>query len=291
MTRTTDTTPPSATAQQAVATTDGKARTFTMEIDINATPDEVWRALTDAGELVRWFPLQARVTPGQGGTMFWGWDERWAWESRIDGWEPGKRLTLVEERPAFDAKGDPLPDPPHKLAMEFTLETHAGKTRLRLVHSGFGRGANWDDELESVSAGWQFELRSLRHYVEHYRGRDRFHAVAHGVTPLPVDAIWRELLKPDALIVSTGTLSPDERCTIVAPDGDRLTGLVAWHKPHADLSILVDNFDGGIFRIATWRAAGQTGVQVWLTTYDARHQPRLRAVARHAQALVDRLAT
>ena len=29
-------------------------RTFTAAIDINATPDEVWRALTDAGELVRW---------------------------------------------------------------------------------------------------------------------------------------------------------------------------------------------------------------------------------------------
>ncbi len=39
MTRTTDTTPP--TARQAVATTDAQARTFTMEIDINATPEDV----------------------------------------------------------------------------------------------------------------------------------------------------------------------------------------------------------------------------------------------------------
>ena len=71
-------------------------RTFTAAIDINATPDEVWRALTDAGELVRWFPLQARVTPGAGGKMFWGWDNHWAWESDIDVWEPGKRLRLLE---------------------------------------------------------------------------------------------------------------------------------------------------------------------------------------------------
>jgi uncharacterized protein YndB with AHSA1/START domain len=291
MTRTTDTTPrsPSPAARQAVATTDAQARTFTMEIDINATPEDVWRALTDGRELVRWFPLQARVTPGEGGTMFWGWDERWAWESRIEGWEPGKRLTLVENRPAFDAKGDPLPDPAHTLAMEFTIETHAGQTRVRLVHSGFGRGANWDDELESVSAGWQFELRSLRHYVEQYKGRDRFQALAHGVTPLTMDVVWHELLKPDAFAIASGALRIDERCTIVTPAGDRLTGIVAWHKPQADLSILVDNLDGGIFRIATWRAAGQTGVQVWLTTYDARHQPQLRAVAGHAQVLIDHL--
>jgi uncharacterized protein YndB with AHSA1/START domain len=38
-----------------------------MSIDINATPENVWRALTGAGELMRWFPLQARVTPGTGG--------------------------------------------------------------------------------------------------------------------------------------------------------------------------------------------------------------------------------
>ena len=54
------------------ATTDTKRRSFSMSIDIDATPEEVWRALTDAGELMRWFPLQARVTPGKGGSVFWG---------------------------------------------------------------------------------------------------------------------------------------------------------------------------------------------------------------------------
>jgi uncharacterized protein YndB with AHSA1/START domain len=281
MTRVTDTT---------VAKTDAAARTFTMEIDVNATPEDVWRALTEAGELVRWFPLQARVTPSKGGKMFWGWDQRWAWESTIDEWEAGKRLTLVEHRPAFDAEGNPLSDPPHRLAMEFTLETHAGATRLRLVHSGFGRGDNWDDELDSVSSGWQFELRSLRHYVERHKGRDRLHALAHGVTPLPIDAIWRELMKPGAFALVSGSLSAEERCTIATAGPERLSGVVAWHKPQADLSIVVDELDGGLFRIATWRAAGQAGVQVWLTTYETRHQPTIRTIASRAQTLVDRLA-
>ena len=54
------------------ATTDTKRRSFSMSIDIDATPEEVWRALTDAGELMRWFPLQARVTPGKGGSRVLG---------------------------------------------------------------------------------------------------------------------------------------------------------------------------------------------------------------------------
>ena len=59
--------------------------------------------------------------------MFWGWDDHWAWESHIETWEPNKRLTLVENRPAFDVNGKALPGPAHRLAMEFTIETHGGR--------------------------------------------------------------------------------------------------------------------------------------------------------------------
>lgn len=34
----------------------------------------VWRALTEAEELTRWFPLQARVTPGEGGEIWMSWN-------------------------------------------------------------------------------------------------------------------------------------------------------------------------------------------------------------------------
>ncbi|HJX88276.1 MAG TPA: SRPBCC domain-containing protein, partial [Gemmatimonadales bacterium] len=72
-------------------------RAFEMALEIAATPDEVWRALTQAEELVRWFPMDARVTPGVGGTMLWNWGEGQDWESRIDVWEPGRRLRLVQD--------------------------------------------------------------------------------------------------------------------------------------------------------------------------------------------------
>ncbi|MBI4420506.1 MAG: SRPBCC domain-containing protein, partial [Gemmatimonadetes bacterium] len=154
-----------------------KPRAFEMTLDIEASREDVWRALTEAEELMRWFPLEARITPGQGGSMFWSWGERWDWENRIEVWEPGRRLRLVEDeaRP-YDAEGHPLPDglvQPARIAIEFTLETHRGKTRLRLVHSGFGRGDVWDNELDSISEGWQSELRSLRHYLQHHGGKNR----------------------------------------------------------------------------------------------------------------------
>jgi uncharacterized protein YndB with AHSA1/START domain len=39
-------------------------RVFEMSLDIAADPASVWNALTEAEELIRWFPLQADVKPG-----------------------------------------------------------------------------------------------------------------------------------------------------------------------------------------------------------------------------------
>ena len=43
-------------------------------------------------------------------------------------------------------------------------------TTLRLVHSGFGPGADFDEEYDGISQGWPVELRSLRHYLENHAG-------------------------------------------------------------------------------------------------------------------------
>jgi uncharacterized protein YndB with AHSA1/START domain len=260
-----------------------------MSLAIAATPEDVWRALTDAGELMRWFPLQARVTPGKGGSVFWGWDQHWAWESHIEVWEPGHLLRLVESRPAFDASGEPLPGPSQQLAMEFTIEAHGANTTLRIVHSGFGDGASWDDELESVSAGWQFELRGLRHYLEHHKGRDRHHATAQIVTSFGTSEVWKRLLSPAAFVVTSGSLAQDECVVIRSATGDQFSGTVAWHNTGRDLFIRVDDLNDGVFRLSTWRAGGQTGLQVWLTTYDPRHSDRVRVFGARTKELLARL--
>lgn len=264
-------------------------RTFTAAIDINATPDEVWRALTDAGELVRWFPLQARVTPGAGGKTFWGWDSHWAWESDIDVWEPGKRLRLLENRPAFDASGKPMPGPRQQLAMEFTLEPREGGTTIRIVHSGFGEGASWDDELDSVSAGWQFELRGLRHYLERHKGRDRHYASIQRVTSLGMSEVWTRLLSREAFEIVDGEIALDAHLAIAFATGERITGSVAWHNPERDLFVRVADLSDGLFRLSTWRADGATGLQIWMVTYDPRHAPRVDRFGQQVGPLVNRL--
>jgi uncharacterized protein YndB with AHSA1/START domain len=268
-------------------------RAFEMALDLAATPDDVWRALTTAEELVRWFPLGARVTPGAGGTMWWDWGEGEGWESQIEAWEPCRRLRMVQEedRP-YDAEGRPLPageSELSRLAMEFTLETHQGKTRLRLVHSGFGQGAAWDNELDGITEGWQAELRSLRHYLERHPGEDRYPGRARLTTAMPRTEAWNCLLGPGGFVVTPTNPKEGETYTVTTPGGQRFSGTVQLHLPRQTLAGTVAELDDGWFRLITWTdATGATGVLAWVSTY----RDRREAVDRFredAQATLERL--
>ncbi len=67
-------------------------RAIEKEITIRATADAVWKALTDAGELVRWFAPEARVTPGPGGAIFVSWGPGMEGEQKISLWEKAKSI-------------------------------------------------------------------------------------------------------------------------------------------------------------------------------------------------------
>jgi uncharacterized protein YndB with AHSA1/START domain len=270
---------------------DDKVRAFEMAIDIDAAPEDVWRALTDAGELVRWFPLQARVTPGPGGTMSWSWGDAWQWDTKIDAWEPRRRLRLVQDRARpYDADGRPLPEgtaKPARIALEITLESHAGRTRVRLVHSGFERGAGWDDEFDGISGGWQFELRSLAYYLSRHHGRDRHAALACASTPAPRDVAWKRIVGPEGYRIDAPALEEGGPYTVTAPDGERFSGTILCALPGRQFAGTVRELDDGIFRVETWRGGGQTGVMVWLATYGSERE-RVDGFERRAQAVLDR---
>jgi uncharacterized protein YndB with AHSA1/START domain len=105
-------------------------RRIEKEIEIAASVDEVWKALTDSKELVKWFPLEARVTPGVGGKAFLSWGPDCEGEAEIVAWEPGKKFAWKE----------------NMALVEWTLEARGGKTILRLVQIGFVGNADWENE-------------------------------------------------------------------------------------------------------------------------------------------------
>src|SRR5215471_15579426 len=69
-----------------------KTRSQTHEIEIDAPIEAVWKAISEAEEITRWFCEEARVIPGEGGSYWISWGEGQGAESRIDVWDPPRRL-------------------------------------------------------------------------------------------------------------------------------------------------------------------------------------------------------
>lgn len=263
-----------------------------MEVDLEAALEDAWRALTDARELTRWFPLAAKVDGRPGGTMVWDWGEKFHWATRIEVWEPPRRLRLVQdvERP-HDVGGKPLTDgsiASSSIAMEFTLETHRGKTRLRLVHSGFGEGAAWDDELEGVRNGWAFELRGLGHYLARHRGKNRYVGWGNGSSRASHSAVWQRLLGPGGYEIDEAALTAGQPFAVRTPDGTRLTGIVRLHHPVREFVGTVQELDDGVLRLATWSGGGAVGVSLWVATWSPAHERQVLALGAAGQDFLDR---
>lgn len=137
------------------------SREVVKETFIKATTDEVWEALTTASELTRWFPIDARVEPGLGGSIWISWGEGASGEAPITAWEPGRRFGWTEHRGAV------------KLAVDFYIEPGDGGSIVRLVQSGFGDGREWDDEFHMVTGGWAYFTAHLKWYLEQHPGIPR----------------------------------------------------------------------------------------------------------------------
>ena len=205
---------------------------------IDAPVDAVWKALTDATELTRWFPLSARVTPGAGGVIRMRWDEGYDADSAIEIWNPNRHLRI----------GFPH-HPPVLLATDYHLESERGRTILRVVTSGFGEGNDWDDWYAGVSAGWDFELRGLKHYLEHHRGKDRLVASARQALSISRESAWERLTGPGGWLERTG-----------------LTGATLLRTPPVQLVMTVDQYNNGILRI---ELEFGNRVIAWLATWGA----------------------
>ena len=258
-------------------------RAFDFTIDIDAAPDAVWRALTDAEELVRWFPLRAAVTPGPGGSITWKWEDSWDWTTRIDRWEPARLLRLVQDYSPSNSVA------PATVAIEFKLESHRGQTRLRMVHSGFGEGAAWDNELDSISEGWPSELRSLKLYLERHRGRDRTVGRVQVSVPLPRETVWARLTGPDGLNLTPVEPQAGSDFTITVPGGPILRGNVAVALPQRSLTGIIPELETALLRLVSWsQPDGKSGAWIWLATYTNDPQPAGK-FERSARQMVERL--
>jgi hypothetical protein len=209
------------------------------------------------------------VTPGLGGSIWLSWAGEWEGDSRIEIWDPPRRPRSVSQLPPFDAEGKPLQGPaPQPIAVDYVLEGQGGVTRLRLTHSGFGPGAEWDDEVEGVTRGWAFELRSLRHYLTRHHGRPRHVAWVRATSPLSSAEAWERLAQGYLGGFRADGRSEGDAYDLRTAAGDSIGGRVQAVLP-GGFAGTAEAFGDGLFRAWVDSAAGRRLVQVWLSAWDA----------------------
>ncbi len=240
-------------------------RQFALHLDIHAPRDAVWRALTEAREIERWFAPTAVSDQRAGGRMVWQWGEQHTWRQTIEVFEPGQHLRSRYESGVPDGKGGHRP-----LFVDFHLEGSGGTTTLRLVHSGFGPDAQFDAEFDGISGGWPVELRSLRLYLERHRGRDRQLAWRARSVAATADAAWQRLTGAGGLAVAAlTTLREGAAYTLDVPVAGTITGTALFSPSAREFSGTADNLGGGFLRVHCEHWGGATQVWLWLALYGA----------------------
>lgn len=121
-----------------------------------SSPRRVFAALTEPGELVRWFLSEATLEPRSGGPFAFTWLEGYHMESRL--------LELRKHRSVTFRWVDALPRGGTAVTRaRFQIGKKGKGTLLRLRHSGFRDAAHYAE----CSARWAYYLTNLKSVLDH----------------------------------------------------------------------------------------------------------------------------
>ena len=249
--------------------TDSKSRTRSHEheLNIDASPETVWKAITSTEELVNWFPLQADVKPGAGGNLTYIWPPDMTGICRIEEWEPPRHLRTSWMEPASPEGSTGTERRP--LAVDWFIEGKGGRTVLRLVHSGFGPDAKWDEDFEGTRRGWTFELGSLKHYLERHAGQKRRVFRVRRPVKTGASQVWERFTGPDGIIREgkLDSLGVGDNYRIVLAGGDEVKGVVRMNMPPDEFAGTVENHNNGLMRFGFENCGGRPEAHIWLSTW------------------------
>lgn len=136
----------------------GVSRRIDKEAFLPRSAERVFAALTNQDELRRWFSREARFEPVRGASYRFS-DPNWA------GGIAGCGRVLAVSPPdglALTWHWDPELPPTELLLL---LEPAPQGVRLRLVHSGWGTGAEFNRAFEEIDEGWEDALFLLHRYL------------------------------------------------------------------------------------------------------------------------------
>lgn len=136
------------------------------EMVLPAPPQRVWRALTQADQLSKWFGTGASVDLRVGGRISFEW-EQFADQAPGEIEEIDEPRRFVFRWHPFGHMKDVQVDPSLRTRVEFDLEPHDEGTKIRVRETGF---ASLPEAIaarshEDNAGGWTSELNDLLEYL------------------------------------------------------------------------------------------------------------------------------
>jgi len=228
-------------------------RSIELEIEVPGTPEQVWEAIATGPGITSWYvPHEVEPRAGGAAVASFGPGPEMQIHGRVAAWEPPRRIV-------FD-KGDGEPG----LAFEWLVEARDGGTCVvRLVNSGFGSGAEWDDQFDGLTQGWRAFMANLRLHLLHFAGRAAASAQPMAIWPPVSGDAWATLA--DALGFDS-RVAVGERVVVSAPDAPALAGTVTDRLP-AGVLVLLEGPASGTAMLMAEAHGPVLGVSVWTYRY------------------------
>ncbi|MFV3073112.1 SRPBCC family protein [Niveispirillum fermenti] len=169
---------------------DSGKRWVEMEFLTPGTPEQVWQAMATGPGNAAWF-MRAEIEEREGGRFRFDFGQEVSTNGEVTLWQPPHRFGYVERDWMENA-------PP--VATEISIVARSGGLcQVRMVHSLFASGDDWDDQLEGFESGWPCFFAALRLYLEYFPGLPGAGFMAMVPTTLSTLESWRDLLSATGL--------------------------------------------------------------------------------------------
>jgi uncharacterized protein YndB with AHSA1/START domain len=129
---------------------------FTFIRQVQASPEQVYYAMTNGTALREWFADVASTRPSLGGRFYCAWNSGFYAAGEFSELEPDKLVAFT-----WFGRGEPA-----ATSVRVTLAEQAGGTMVTLEHSGVGSGPEWENTRTEIEKGWNSSLENLASVLE-----------------------------------------------------------------------------------------------------------------------------
>lgn len=139
-------------------------------IEINSSPNVIFKAISDPKDLVLWFPDVAILEPKVGGKFkisFLKDSKKSKMKMDMDFINEGKILEIITNKKLVHTwHWNQIPYFPETTVVWDLESLGNNKTRITLSHTGFSGKEEGPASLEEHAKGWSFFLNELTSYCE-----------------------------------------------------------------------------------------------------------------------------